>query len=740
MIRALERAFPYLLFVPALSALVFVDGLLYPYLTPKTLLFRGAAILALAVFAALALSGRSFYFERIRHPVSWIPGVLLVWAYICSLFGIDFYHSFWSIFDRGDGLLTLTAVVGFFYLLLLYADDAFMRRLFALIAWTGSLSALFGVLEYLQWASGINFPLLPDGSDRVASTFGNPTFFSSYVALSLFVTLMVARDLKGTWQKWAYVGVFLQFLGILAGGTRGTLLAAIAAGFLCLLYLAWKGERGRVRSYARYGVLALVIAALLGVTFRSQLAQVPFAPVQRLAQISLTDATVESRLFIWRSVVSEALQRPVFGFGAEHISVIFNRFYDPTQILEEWFDRTHNAFLDYLVQYGVPGFLLYLVLIAGFVREAWRLLVSVRDDERYRGLLFSLVAIVYAVQNFFVFDTALTLWLFLTLFTAMLVWRLRSAPRPIVRFKLPQAVPLIVGALVALLVIPVSLLPLRANVLLAEAYLYQLVDARRSVHALERGLRLGTYADMEYGYQVYEWYTERQTTKLGGEERLMAYRAARDILRANYKEYSYDARTAVYFAHVLDVAPPGEDALESELRGVLARAVELSPKRVQSRYLLTNISIRKGDALPPSSPGKKAHYAEAIRLLEEYSALVPTFAEPYYVIATLYQTLGNKAHAKEWADQGISVYKADPNTARRASRYYITAQDWPNAARFLSDLSNADPTNYPVMYDLAKAEFLAGNVERAKEIVALLREKAPGLVETDANFVRALTK
>ena len=44
------------------------------------------------------------------------------------------------------------------------------------------------------------------------------------------------------------------------------------------------------------------------------------------------------------------------------------------------------------------------------------------------------------------------------------------------------------------------------------------------------------------------------------------------------------------------------------------------------------------------------------------------------------------------------------------------------------------------MYDLAKAEFLAGNVERAKEIVALLREKAPGLVETDANFVRAIEK
>src|SRR3989338_595428 len=181
MIRALERAFPYLFFVPALSALVFVDGLLYPYLTPKTLLFRGAAILALAVFAALALSGRSFYFERIRHPVSWIPGVLLVWAYICSLFGIDFYHSFWSIFDRGDGLLTLTAVVGFFYFTLISAVEAFVRRLLGGIAW---IVALFSVLQWVSWAIGIDIPLLPAGGERVGGTLGNPTFLASFMGMS----------------------------------------------------------------------------------------------------------------------------------------------------------------------------------------------------------------------------------------------------------------------------------------------------------------------------------------------------------------------------------------------------------------------------------------------------------------------------------------------------------------------------------------------------------------------------
>lgn len=738
----LERVFPYLLLAPAIFTLIYVEGLLYPYLTPKTLLIRGVFLLALAAFSYLALSGRKFYFSRLRNPLTWIPGTLLSWAYVSSLFGIDFYHSFWSIFDRGDGLLTLTVLVGFFYLTLLYADFSFIRRLFSALVWTASLSALFGVLQWIQWASGIDIPLLPGEAERVSSTFGNPTFFSSYIALSLFVTLIHARDLSGKWRTWGYAGAVIQLLGILAGATRGTLLALLVAGFVALSYYAWQG--GKYRRYARFGLAGVLVLAALFVGFRSQLAVVPFAPVQRLAAISLSDTTVESRLFIWKSVVTNSFQNPkelLLGLGSEHISVKFNQFYDPTKIVEQWFDRTHNAFLDYLVQYGILGLALYLALIGVFVYESWRLITSEDDRRRFAGLLFLLVAVIYPVQNFFVFDTALTLWLFLTLLACLFVWRYPAAESPLTVRSMPTWLPFGIGALVALLIIPVSIQPLRANLALAEGYLYQLVDARRSTAAMARGLQFGTYADIEYGYQVYEWYSERQVVQLGGEERLIAYRAARDILKDNYERYPYDARTVTYFAHVLDLAPKGEEPDEAYVRQVLARAIELSPKRIQPRYLLANVSIKKGDAERPGSALKRQQYEEAIEELKGYSTLVPDFAEPYYIIATLYQVVGDPAAAKAWADKGLSAYtKQDPNTARRASRYYVTAEDWENAVRFLKDVVAADSGNFAVLYDLAKAEFLAGNPDRAREIVAELREKAPGLVETDPNFLRAIGK
>ncbi|MEK9154063.1 MAG: tetratricopeptide repeat protein, partial [Patescibacteria group bacterium] len=417
------------------------------------------------------------------------------------------------------------------------------------------------------------------------------------------------------------------------------------------------------------------------------------------------------------------------------------KFYDPTKIIEEWFDRTHNAFLDYFVEYGIAGLLLYLALIGAFFREAWILSQSKDSRSAYRGNMLILLAVVYGVQNFFVFDTAVTLWLLLALYASLLALRLQTTPRPLALpiSILPEIVPGGIAVLIALFIISVSIQPLRANMALAQGYLYQIYDVRRAVGEIEKGWKLGTYADIEYGYQLYEWYTERQMIQLTGEARVLAYRMARDILAANFEKYPYDARTATYYAHVLDVAPKGEDASESLVREVLARAIELSPKRIQPRYLLANIEIKKGDAQPVGSSAKKQHYETAIQGLAEYSALVPDFAEPDYIIATLYLTLKEFDKAKEWADKGFAVYKKqDYNTAKRASRYYVAVEDWENARRFLAEVVSANPADYPVMYDLAKAEFLAGNAVRAKEIVEVLKSQAPGLVETDPAFARAV--
>ncbi|MBI5457033.1 O-antigen ligase family protein [Candidatus Kaiserbacteria bacterium] len=742
-VRTVQRIITWLLVSPAVLPLVYADGLLYPYVTLKMLLVRTLGVSVLALFAYLVLSSRPLYWGRLRNIAAWVPATILAVAYVTSLTGIDFYHSFWSTFERGDGLLTMTVVGILFYVTLLCADTTLIRRIVGAVVVVATLVSLYTVLQWVQAIIGVDLPLIEVPRGRFGATLGNAAYLASYLGLTLFLACALAWEhfenvRARTTLRFLYASVGLQLTAILLAATRGTLLALAVVGFTALLYVSWRGFPGiatSLKTYARYSFALMLVASALFFVFREQLKDVPIESVRRLATISLSEGTVSSRFFVWKNVLSETVHSsPVIGYGAEHIDFVFNKIYDPTGIAEEWFDRSHNAFFDYFVQYGIIGFLLYVSLIAALLYRSARIF---RQGNPWGAFLF-LLAITYVIQNFFVFDTAITFWLILMVFSATYVGDGQIQPF-VHTLKIPRLIPTGVALVILTLIIPVSIQPLRANLLLADGYRYHIADPKRSVSSMERGLSLGTYAELEYGYNAYQMYTERQVTMLSGEGRLGAYLFARKILSENYEIYPYDARTAVYFAHVLDLAPPEEPTDEATIRAVLSRAIELSPKRMQPWYLLANTSIRKGDALPQGSAEKRTYYLEGIRVLDEYASTVPKLAEPRFVIATLYLTIGEPDVAREWAAEAVPLYTKDYAVAKRAARFYILMEDWEMARSFLTDaVETSEVPDYPMMYDLAKASFLSGRIGDAARIVESLRTEAPGLVETDVRFIAEL--
>jgi len=718
-----RRVLTFLLLIPAALPLVYISGVVYPYIAPKTFLLQGSGMLALAVFAYLALAGESFFYRRLRAPATWIPALLLLTAYLASLVGIDFYRSFWGLFDRGDGLLTLSVITGFFYLILISADRPFLERLVKVIAVVAGLVAAIAVLQWATTMLGDKAWFLPPVTGRIGSTLGNAAFLAGYLGMSLFVILIVLRDASGLWRRIYMTAAVLSVLAIVFAATRGTILALVCAGGVALIFTAWRGG-GKAKRGARYGIIALVVLVGLFFVFRTELAQSPFEPVQRIASISLSDGTVSSRLFVWSRVLQEGLRHPFSGYGAEHVARLFDTVYDPGKIVEQWFDRSHNAFLDHFVQYGIFGLAFYLALIGAFLQCALRLY---RRDT-YLGTLFTLLVLTYAVQNFFVFDTPSSFWLLYALFALLLVL-LSDEPATVALSKpLPPAAAGAISALIVLLIVPTVVLPLYANILLTRGYLFHLIDVNKANVYFERGLALGTYADLEYGYQAYDMYTGHQATQLSGKDRIAAYEYALSVLTANFENYPYDARTATYLGHVLDTAPPEVTVDDAFDERVLSRALMLSPLRAQAWYMTANIALRN------------ANFREAISILEAYVVKEPTLPVPRYILATLYYKLGDPAAAKKWADGALPLY-TDPDTAaaRPAVKYYLAIQDWQHAARFLADMAADDPSNYETLYDLAKVTYLAGDPAAALRIVAELRIKDPAILPTDQNFLTAIT-
>lgn len=743
----IERTYPWLLLSPVILPVVMWSGVIYPYLVPKTLFFYALSLLMAGAFVVLVAHKRAFYWARLTRWETWIPGAMLALAYTASAYGLDFYRSFWSLFIRGDGLLMLTCVVGSFYLILLYVDRRFFEQLLRCVAVIGSSVAVFGIGEWL--ISG----------GRIGSLLGNAAFFAGYLGVAVFVTITSAETLPRSWRNWLYGGAALQVIAIILTATRGTMLALAFALIAALVYHAlFRPESPKAKNGVRLGLAArsapffafgdggrtsarillttLVLIGGLFFAFRGELSNISFEPVARIASISLTDGTVSSRLFIWKNMVMEIQKSPWLGVGAEHIDTLFNRFYDPSQIYEQWFDRSHNAFLDYAAQYGIGGFLLYATLIATLFMAANR----IARRERIIGGIFILLGVTYAIQNFFVFDTISSFWLLLALLATLIAQSIEETPRTILPVSTwMRGIAWLIALVLCYLILPVSIRPGIAAYDLAHAYLYQITDVPKEVRFLSRGFALGTYGDLEYGYQVYDMYVNIQIGVLTGVARVDAYNAALTILSKNFNRYAYDGRTALYLAHVLSLAPEGETVDHNLLSSALTRAIETSPKRSQAWYILANLSISNANKYPPGSKEQAAGYAAAADILHKYIALVPTLSAPHFVLAQLLYASGQKKDAAVEASKGKDYYSSDLETARRAVGYYETVKDWKEASFFLREIVTIVPQDTNARYDLAKVMYLSGDPAAAKIIVDELRTLDPAILGTDQNFLDAIT-
>lgn len=712
-----------------LVPLLFISGLYYPFVVPKTLVFQGLGLLAVAAFSFAALSGESFYYARLRAWQAYIPAALLFLEYFASAFGVDFFHSFWGSFSRGDGLLTSTVAVGFGYLILLIADERFVGRLLKTISLVALVVALIGFIEWLEYIFHFSIALLPPATDRIGSTFGNAEFLASYLALASFLTLAYAFSLNAKNKIiWFSIAGFVMLVAVLTA-TRGTLAALFSAAVFALIVVALWGKRNAKR--ARGILLGVLLVALLGIVFRTELSHSSFKPVERIASISFVDSGTANRLYVWQNGFGEAFRHPLLGVGAEHETQLFDRFYDPTRIQEQWFDRLHNAFLDYFAEYGIAGVLLYLTLICAIFRTAY--LRYRKSDDRFSFML-ALGVLVYAVQNFFAFDNQSILFLLFVYFG--IAYSLRDASVQTVGTPKRPVLGLIAALLFLIALVPVGVVPFQADRALASGYLYQIADVGKANSYFEKGYGYHTYANLEYGYVLHDLYIDTQVSQLTGAPRVAAYNSVVGILTKNFTRYSYDARTALYLAAVLDAAPPEVSLDSAQLKEAAARAALLSPKRAQATYLLVNASLT--EAAKENGEAALASYADAVATLSAYTKNVPTLSEPHFVLASLYLALGENASAEQEAALGTSAYMPNVETAHRAVAYYLAAKNWQEAVKYLEQVTSLDPSDDASKLDLAKALYLSGNVQGARTIVNALKTSNSPYATSDPAFLSAL--
>ncbi len=699
-----------------------IANMFFPFITGKNFAFRIIVELLLGAYVLLAL--REPKYRPRASMLMWAVGAFVVWLGVATLVSVDPLKSFWSNFERMEGYITVLHLFAYFIIVgAVVAAEKWWDRLFQASITSGALMGVYALLQSVNY-----FPISSQSGPRADGTFGNATYLAIFMLFNLFLTLfMLVRQRNSTWAQVLYgVALVLQFMGLYFTQTRGAFLGFFGGLVIAAIYIAWQGRGAEWRTLRRASYWGLGVIAVLVVAFfalrTSPIIQNSSDTLSRVASISLEDPTTMARFQIWHMAWQGFTESPktiVAGWGQENFSYVFNQYYQPQMYnQEQWFDRAHNQFFDWLIVGGLPLFLLYVSLFFIAAWMIWRSELTVPEQ----AVLFGLLA-AFGFNNLTVFnDIMSSVYFFLILafvhsYSKKTPARWMSWTKPLSDHSMAVAAPLVVIA--TLFVVWTVNVPgiaraqsllkaLVPQVLVADGnggYTQQAKTAAMELQDFKDALTPGPWPGTPLGHQeVVEQllqYTSGMaaSTSVDPSVKQDTFNLAKSSIDALMQQRVNDARLEVFAGAFLGAFGQYADAQK-----ILTQALVDSPNKQQIMFELGVSYLNAGDAQNALATLKKAFEA------------APAFdtARSLYA-AALIQT-NNKAAADALLMEGFGSVIVDD---ARVLQVYVQTKQYDRVIATWQMRIKKDPQNLQYQVGLAAAYYSAG--DKTNAIAALKR-------------------
>jgi len=418
------------LFVLPFIPLFVSTSMFFPFITGKNFAFRIIVEIVFVLWIVLALFDKTY-----RPKLSWLfysVMALIGVTTLATIFGVNPYQSFWSNYERMEGLVTLLHLGALFTVLIsVFKNELIWRKYFYTSLVSNALVLAYGIGQLMGVAQ------IHQGGVRLDASLGNAAYLATYCLFHIFLACYFLFKNKSGWTRWLLGFSIVANLFILYfTATRGAILGLIGGILIASLLASWRYRKeSRVKKVAVSFLVGLFIFVGLFWLFRNS-SFVQSSPVlSRFASISLTEVTTQSRFLIWEMAWQGFKERPILGWGPGNFGYVFSKYYDPMMWRQEpWFDRAHNLIFDWLIDAGLVGFLAYFsVLIVtgyyllrkifskfktdsiGFEKKNNKIVSEIVNmDEVGAVVLLGLLA-AYVFQNLFVFDNIISYWLFFSI-------------------------------------------------------------------------------------------------------------------------------------------------------------------------------------------------------------------------------------------------------------------------------------------------------------------------------------
>ncbi len=684
------------------------SGLFFPFITGKNFAFRIIVEIVGALW--LILWARD---HNARDKRSWLTSAVALFLVViaaATFLGENPYRSFWSNYERMDGLINLLHQGLYFVVLAsVLRTKEMWNRFFHASMLVAFIISCYGIGQ-LMGKFVIN-----QGGVRLDATFGNSTYLAVYMLFHVFIAAYYFFGQIGfNWKRVLYGVLTVLYASMLYHtATRGVILGLIAGTLVALAIVGYK-SKGKIRTFTFGAVGAIFVLGLLFFGLRNTSFIKNNQVLGRFASISLTETTTQSRFVIWGMALKGWQEHPLLGWGSENFNLVFNKYYEPTLWRNEaWFDRAHNAFFDWLIAGGLLGLLSYLSMFAAAIYLLWRKESSFSLAEQ--GLMTGLL-VGYFIQNLFVFDN-LTSYMYFFIILAFIHNRTKDshhgtplgvlAPLDKVRSDLHrfmsgnyQAVVNVLVALVLLFAVYfVNYKPIEANMLMLHS-LYPRALEDKNFTDISKVFALHTLGSTEAREQLLFMLSDYRNQQNVDQNKLIRFLdLGKNQMEEQLKQSANDARHQLFYGSFLQSYGQIDEAKNHFLA-----ARTLSPKKQLVLFSLASVYIQE------------KNYNEALTVSKEAFDYDPTYdqARIQYAIALVYS--GKDMEAEQLLAERYGT--ASLPDANLVQAYVATGQIakvitiW---KKFLAE----QPTNPQAYLALAAAYYTA---HRDAEAIATLQK------------------
>ena len=434
-------------FAVLLMPIIVTTSTFFPFVVGKAVYARVMTEIAVLFWVPLIIISTKY-----RPRFHWI--FVAISSYICisfisAIMGVSFQVSFWSTFERMQGINDL--IHWMIYITIMVSICRSKQDWITLITLNLLVSVIvcsIGIGHFVQvnLISSL-FPFITENT-RLESTLGNATYIGAFCGTNLFLgAALTSLSLQGrsnstvnkadrqikkrrsqrrrrtnpnTSNSWygknlIYLRSFWIFaatvngLALIMSGTRGAILGiTIATIFIAAVYII-KGDNNifrRLSIVPFIGLLTITLLLLLGQGNPSIEKYKDRIPVfTRLTSISMDDASIISRKQTWEAGLRAFTDKPIFGWGPENFIVAWGRYFDESSGVTERFDQAHNKIIEELTTRGVTGLIAYLAIWIVLGTIIFKQFIGTRGGEQGFVILIAGGLCTYFVQNLFLFDT-----------------------------------------------------------------------------------------------------------------------------------------------------------------------------------------------------------------------------------------------------------------------------------------------------------------------------------------------